>query len=123
MIIQESAEMYLETILKLSENGNPVHSIDIVKELKVTKPSVSVAIKNLRENGYVSMSEDGALSLLPKGLEIANKIYERHKYLTKCLQALGITPQVAEDDACRIEHIISDETFTKIKEYVEKNLS
>lgn len=115
MKIQESAENYLETILVLHDQKGLVRSIDIANELNFSKPSVSVAMKNLRENGYISVSPEGYISLLPAGLEIAEKIYERHRVLTDLLTALGVDPEIAVKDACRIEHVISAESFAAIK--------
>lgn len=115
MKIQESAENYLETILMLNQKNPPVRSIDIVNELAVTKPSVSVAMKNLRENGYIEMDDDGYISLTPKGKEIAESVYERHTLLAKWLERIGVDKNIAADDACRIEHVISPETFEAIK--------
>ena len=120
MKIQESAENYLETILILS-NSNPfVRSIDIVNEMGFSKPSVSIAMKKLRENGYISMNEKGYITLEKTGREIAEKIYERHTVLSKLLETLGVDPEVAAEDACRMEHVISDETFDRIKEHIRK---
>lgn len=117
MKIQESAENYLETILILQQKSPAVRSIDIVNELGFKKPSVSVAMKNLRENGYVLMDGDGYITLTEKGLEIAESMYERHRLLTECLAALGVNPKIASEDACRIEHVISEESFDRIKEH------
>ncbi len=117
MKIQESAENYLETILILQQRNGMVRSIDIVNELEFSKPSVSVAMKNLRENGYISMDEDGYIKLTDKGLEIAEKMYERHIFITKWLSALGVDPVIAAKDACRIEHVISAESFEAIKKH------
>ena len=117
MKIQESAENYLETILILRQRNGMVRSIDIVNELEFSKPSVSVAMKNLRENGYISMDEDGYIKLTDKGLEIAEKMYERHIFITKWLSALGVDPVIAAKDACRIEHVISAESFEAIKKH------
>ena len=121
MRIQESAENYLETILILKKRNGHVRSIDIAGELSYSKPSVSVAMKNLRMNGYIEMDSDGAISLLDKGREIAEKIYERHTLLSDWLTALGVSPEVAAEDACRIEHVISDESFQAIKAHAEKS--
>lgn len=115
MNIHESAEDYLEAILILKERLGLVRSIDIVHELNYSKPSVSVAMKRLRENGYINMDPEGYLSLLPPGEEIARRIYTRHRLLTDFLVRLGVTPEVAAADACKIEHDLSDETFEKIK--------
>lgn len=122
MNIHESAENYLETILSLTERRGEVRSIDIANELGFSKPSVSVAMKKLRENGYVEMDEEGYLSLLPDGLEIARRIYERHRLLTEFFIRLGVTEEVAANDACKVEHDLSDETFQKIKKHVQQIL-
>ncbi len=119
MKIQESAENYLETILILKNRLGQVRSIDIVNELSFSKPSVSVAMKNLRTNGYIQMDKNGYITLLDKGYSIASKIYERHTFLTKWLTDLGVDPETASKDACRIEHVISAESFSKLKESLE----
>lgn len=121
MIIQESAENYLETILVLHNRKGMVRSIDIAGELGFSKPSVSVAMKNLRENGYIEVSPEGYISLLPAGQDIAEKIYERHTLLSSWLAALGVTPEVAAEDACRMEHVISAESFAAMKAHVAKS--
>ena len=121
MKIYESAENYLETILMLGQKNPPVRSIDIVNELAVTKPSVSVAMKNLRENGYIEMDESGYISLTSKGKEIAESVYERHKLLTKWLESIGVDSVTAADDACRLEHVISPETFGAIKKLYDRS--
>ena len=118
MKIQESAENYLETILVLQRRNGQVRSIDIVNELEFTKPSVSVAMKNLRENGYVEMDREGFLTLTDKGRAIAETIYERHTLLSGWLVRLGVDPKVAAEDACRMEHVISAESFEAIKAHV-----
>nr|WP_317325851.1 metal-dependent transcriptional regulator [uncultured Flavonifractor sp.] len=115
MNIYESAENYLEAILSLRERNGSVRSIDIANELHFSKPSVSVAMKKLRESGYIEMDKDGLISLLPAGEEIARRIYERHQLLTQVFTALGVSPQVAAADACKVEHDLSEETFQKIK--------
>ena len=115
MKIQESAENYLETILVLKERKGLVRSIDIANELEFSKPSVSIAMRNLRENGYVSMDAGGFITLLPAGQEIAERIYERHRLLTKWLTGLGVDPAIASEDACRIEHVVSAKSFKAIK--------
>ncbi|WP_195542841.1 metal-dependent transcriptional regulator [Massiliimalia timonensis] len=120
MKIQESAENYLETVLILSERNGSVRSIDIVNELGVTKPSVSVAMKNLRENGYLFMDPSGYITLTDKGAQIANTMYERHTLLSDWLITLGVTPKTAVEDACRIEHVISAESFQAIKQHTEQ---
>ena len=119
MKIQKSAEGYLETILMIHQKKGSVRSIDIANELQFSKPSVSVAMKNLRENGYIEMAKDGEISLLPPGLAIAQKIYERHQVLTGLLTGLGVDPVTAEEDACQIEHVISVETFAALKKLKE----
>ena len=116
--IQESAENYLETILILSRRQGMVRSIDIAAELSFSKPSVSVAMKNLRENGYIQVDGDGFITLTEAGLAIAEMIYERHSLLSNWLTALGVDPQIAVEDACRIEHVISPESFEAIKRHV-----
>ena len=118
--LYESAENYLETILTLKQRLGVVRSIDIANELQFSKPSVSVAMKNLRMNGYIEMDPDGSITLLDKGREIAEKIYERHTLLSDWLTILGVSPEVAVEDACRIEHVISDESFRAIKAHAEK---
>ena len=117
MQIRESAEDYLETILILkNENGN-VRSIDIAHHLGFSRPSVSIAMKNLRENGYINVSPDALITLTPKGREIAERVYERHQVLTDCLLRLGVNPNDAKADACRLEHDLSEDSFAKIKAY------
>lgn len=120
MKIQESAENYLETILVLKKRNGRVRSIDIAIELDFSKPSVSVAMKNLRENGYIETDKDGYISLLPAGEEIASRIYERHTLLTDYLVAIGVSTETAAEDACRIEHVISAESFEAIKNHEKK---
>ena len=115
MKIQESAENYLETILTLSQQKPNVRSIDIVNELNFSKPSVSVAMKNLRENGYIQMDGNGFITLTPSGLAIAEKIYERHTLISQWRISLGVDEKIAQEDACRMEHVISTETFEAIK--------
>ena len=119
MQIRESAENYLETILILSQRKGKgeVRSIDIVNELEFSKPSVSVAMKNLRENGYIPVDKDGYIRLPDKGLEIAEKMYERHTLLSQWLIKLGVDEKVAVEDACRMEHVISAESFAAIKKH------
>lgn len=120
MEIRESAENYLETILMLQKKKGEVRSIDIVHELNFSKPSVSVAMKNLRENGYIQVEADGSILLLEKGREIAEKMYERHTLLSEWLKALGVDAAVAVEDACRMEHVISKESFEAIKAYARR---
>lgn len=118
MKIMESAENYLETILILRNRLPKVRSIDIVNELGFSKPSVSVAMKGLREKNLIIMDKDGYISLTDAGLEIAEMIYERHTILTDWLTYLGVDPRIAAEDACRIEHVVSKESFEKIKEHI-----
>lgn len=121
MNIHESAEDYLEAILILRERQGTVRSIDIARQLALTKPSVSVAMKRFRENGYIEMDADGFITLLPPGEEIAQRIYNRHKLLTRFLMALGVSEASAAADACKIEHDLSDESFERIKEHALKH--
>ncbi|MEE1356082.1 MAG: metal-dependent transcriptional regulator, partial [Clostridia bacterium] len=107
MKIQESAENYLETILMLKKEKGEVRSIDIANELEFSKPSVSIAMKNLRENGYIETSKDGYITLTDKGADIAERMYERHVMITNWLVSIGVEPQTAASDACRIEHVLS----------------
>ena len=123
MNIYESAEDYLEAILILRERQGAVRSIDVVRQLELTKPSVSVAMKRFRENGYIEMDADGFITLLPPGEEIAQRIYDRHKLLTKFLVALGVSEETAAADACKMEHDLSDETFEKIKAHAQRHES
>ena len=120
MNIHESAEDYLECILMLRLKNGMVRSIDIVHDLDYSKPSVSVAMKRLRENGYIEMDADGYITLLPPGEVIAEKIYARHQVLTAFLVQLGVSPECAAVDACKIEHDISDESYEKIKAVIRK---
>lgn len=120
MVIHESAEDYLESILILKERRGSVRSIDIVNELGFSKPSVSVAMKKLRENGYISMDADGSIELNESGMAIASRVYGRHKTITKFFTLLGVSAAAAAEDACKVEHDLSDETFGKIREYVEQ---
>lgn len=121
MNIHESAEDYLEAILILRERQGNVRSIDVVHQLAITKPSVSVAMKRFRENGYIEMDSDGFITLLPPGEEIAQRIYNRHKLLTRFLMLLGVSEEIAAADACKMEHDLSDESFEKMKEQVLKH--
>lgn len=120
MKIRESAEDYLETILILKNRNGMVRSIDIATELGYSKPSVSIAMKNLRENGYISVDPSGYISLEPSGKEIAEKIYERHIFLSSWFIELGVDPKTAINDACKMEHVVSSETFEAIKNHVER---
>lgn len=116
MKIHESAENYLETIFMLKKQNGSVRSIDIAHELGYSKPSVSVAMKNLRENGYIVVDNGGMIELTDLGLDVANKMFERHTVLTNWLTAIGVSPEVAAEDACKIEHVISEESFEAIKQ-------
>ena len=122
MEIRESAEDYLEAILRLSRQGEGVRSIDVATMLGVSKPSVSHAMKLLREDGYIAMDRYGTITLLDKGAEIANNIYERHRVLSQMLESIGVSKETALADACKMEHDISQETFEKIKEYFLINM-
>lgn len=117
MLLQESGEMYLETIYVLSQKNDYVRSIDVGAELNFSRPSVSRAIHILEEGGFLTIGQGGALKLTDTGREYAEKIYERHTILTKCFVALGVDRDVAVNDACRIEHIISDECFAALKKH------
>lgn len=118
MKIQESAENYLETIYMISQERPYVRSIDIANELSFSKPSVSVAMKNLRENGYIRMDDQGHITLTSEGLKIACTMYERHTMLSNWLIWLGVPPETAAEDACRMEHVISPESFEAIKRHI-----
>lgn len=120
MQLQESGQMYLETIYVLSKEKPHVHSIDVSEHMGYSKPSVSRAIGLLRSGGYVEMAEDGALTLTPAGVEVAEKIFERHTVLTELLTRLGVDRDTAAEDACRMEHVISDESLDAIKAFVKK---
>lgn len=117
MEIHQSAEDYLETILILRERIGQVRSIDIATEMNYSKPSISVAMKKLRENGYIQVDSDGFITLTDSGYEIASNIYNRHQVLTDFFVSLGVDEKVAAEDACRIEHDLSEETFEKIREH------
>ncbi len=117
MKILESSEMYLETILMLREQNGKVKSIDVANELNYTKASVSVAMKQLRENEYVRFEGDNSITLLPKGEEIAKAVFEKHQVLTKALIKLGVDPVIASKDACKMEHVVSEETLIAIKKF------
>ena len=115
MSLLESGENYLEAILMVSEKQKDVHAIDIVNELNFSKPSVSIMLKKLKDEGYIEIDEHSHITLTNKGFPIANKIYERHKVLTQILLDLGLPETIAEEDACKIEHDLSPETFEAIK--------
>ncbi len=119
MSLYESGENYLETILILKEKFGYVRSIDIARELNVSKPSVSRAVSVLKNDGYISFDQNGMIVLTDEGIKVASKIYERHNIITKHLISLGVSEEVASTDACKIEHVLSDETFEKIKNIVD----
>lgn len=119
MPIHESGEDYLESILKLQQQGKAVRSIDVVADLGYSKPSVSVGMKRLRESGYLTMDKDGVISLTPSGQAVAERIISRHRTLTEFFIRLGVDPAVAERDACKVEHDLSDETFEKLLAHAE----
>lgn len=125
MEIKESAENYLETILVLSQKNAAVRSIDIANEMNFTKASVSIAMKRLREDGYINMDDDRMITLTPKGKDIASMVYERHQIIAKILIALGVDKATAYEDSCKIEHDLSQKSFEKIKEFYEnyKNIT
>lgn len=118
MHLQESGEMYLETIFVLSKEKSVVHSVDVSEHMGYSKPSVSRAISLLKNGGYVEMAEDGALTLTEAGLEVAEKIYERHNMLTQLLVHLGVDRETAVEDACKMEHDISDVSLNAIKKFL-----
>jgi DtxR family Mn-dependent transcriptional regulator len=118
--IQESAENYLETILILHRRNGMVRSIDIVNELNYAKPSISVAMKHFKENDLITVDQNGYISLTKAGRDIAEKMYERHTFLTNALIQLGVDEEIAKVDACKIEHHISDEAFEMIKQHSTK---
>lgn len=120
MKIQEAAENYLECILIIGKEKGQVRSVDVAHRLQVTKPTVSITMKQFRENGYVETDEKGILTLTEKGREIAERIYERHVVLTELLLSLDVDEETARADACRMEHDISEITFTRIKEHMRR---
>ena len=120
--INESAENYLETIYRLSKVLPVVRSVDVATELHFTKPSVSVAMKNLRNLGHITVTPAGYINLTPSGEEIAIMIYERHEYIERWFISLGVDPQIASDDACRMEHVLSRETFEAIKKHIAETI-
>ncbi|MBO5488853.1 MAG: metal-dependent transcriptional regulator [Eubacterium sp.] len=119
MNVNESAENYLETILILSKEKPVVRSVDIAEELGFKKSSVSVAMKNLREKNHITVTKEGFIYLTDSGREIAEMIFERHELFTKWLVRLGVDPEIATEDACRIEHVISKESFEAIKKHIK----
>ena len=120
MKIMKSAEDYLEMMLMLQEKHGYIRSVDIAAALGVSKPSVSYAAKRLRENGYIAMADDSRITLLPKGREIAERIYERHRVLTRLFVSLGVDEKTAQEDACKVEHDLSEATFDAIRRYAQK---
>ena len=114
MKIQKAAEDYLETMLMLKEKNGYIRSVDIAQHMGVTKPSVTYSTKRLRESGYIKMDKDGLITLTDKGMEIANRIYTRHKVLTHFFIKLGVSEAIAREDACKVEHDLSPETFEAI---------
>ena len=120
MSLHQSGEDYLETILVLQQEKGIVHSIDVAQHLGYSKPSVSRAVSVLKAEGYLTMAKDGRLELTPSGVDVARNIYERHRFLTRLLTHLGVSEKTAEEDACKIEHNVSDETFECLKEYAKK---
>ena len=121
MRIQESGEMYLETILRLSQKSGHVRAIDVGEEMGYSKPSVSRAMSLLKQGGYIVIDEGGAITLTDTGRELAEKIYARHTLLTNFLITLGVDEKIAAEDACKMEHSISDTSFEAIKKLAEKN--
>ena len=122
MQLQESGEMYLESILRLSETLPAVRSIDISEYMGYSKPSVSRAVGLLKTGGYITVANDGTITFTEKGKTVAAKIYERHRILTGFFESIGVSPETADEDACKIEHSISDETLGKIKSLYENQL-
>lgn len=118
LITNESVENYLETILRLSEKLPVVRSVDIAEELGYKKSSISVAMKNLKNQEYITVSDRGYIQLTESGMGIARKIYERHDVISTWIVTLGVDPQVASDDACKLEHVLSDQTFNALKDHI-----
>lgn len=118
MALHESAEMYLETIYVLTQRSSNVRSIDIAEHMHYSKPSVSRAVGLLRQGGYVAVDSDGFITLTDTGLAVAQKIFERHTVVSQLLIRLGVSEKTAAEDACKIEHVISDETFNAVKKYI-----
>ena len=121
MIINESAENYLETILILSNKLPVVRSVDVSNELDFKKSSVSIAMKNLKSNGHITVTDAGFIYLTESGREIAEKVYERHRFISSWLISLGVPEDIATEDACKMEHIISNESYAAIKDYIKAN--
>lgn len=122
MILHESAEDYLETILILKQRQGSVRSIDVVNEKGYSKPSVSVAMKKLRQSGHITVDEDGCISLTESGAQVADRVYRRHRLLTRFFVTLGVDEATAAADACKIEHDLSEETFNRILEHARRHL-
>ena len=120
MRTHESAENYLEAILMLGQNGNPVRSVDVANELSFSKPSVSVAMKNLRKGGFIVMDGDGYITLTSSGLEIAQNMYDRHTLISDWLISLGVSRDIAVSDACKMEHGVSKQSFQAIRKHIEE---
>ena len=120
MALHESAEMYLETIYVLSQESSAVRSIDVAEHMGYSKPSVSRAVGLLKQGGYVVTDADGFLTLTDEGMEVAQTIFERHTVLSRLLIALGVSEETASEDACKIEHVISDESFEAIKNFTKR---
>ena len=121
MKIQKAAEDYLETMLMLKEKNGYIRSVDIAQHMGVTKPSVTYTTKRLRENGYITMGDDNSISLTDKGYAIARRIYDRHQALTRFLMQLGVSEKTAVEDACRIEHDLSEESYNAIRSQIRGN--
>ena len=121
MSLHESAEMYLETIYQLSLERNKVRSVDVAESMGYSKPSVSRAVGLLKQGGYLLMDKDGFLTLTESGTAVAQKIFERHTIISDMLMRLGVSAEAAAEDACKIEHVISDETFEAIKNHLKKH--
>lgn len=119
MVIKESAENYLESILMITQQKGFARSIDVANDLGFSKPSVSVAMKNFREEGYIVIDDEGHISLTEKGLKIAEGVYERHQVIASALILIGVDEKTAYEDSCKIEHDISEKTFEKLKEYIK----
>ena len=119
MHIQESGEMYLETIYVLRKTKSSVRSVDVAEHMGYSKPSISRAMGLLKSGGFIEIAPDGAITLTKSGVDVAEKIYERHTLLTRLLVQLGVSPETAAEDACKLEHAISDESFQAIKRHVE----
>ena len=123
MALQESGQMYLETIYVLLQKSNRVRAIDVCEQLGYSKPSVSRALGILKSGEYITVDRDGFITMTDSGREVAEKVYERHTVLSGLLTALGVSEEIASEDACRIEHVISDESFEAIKRYLEQTQS